>query len=171
MDRMSAPPGYNRWRVPLASVAIHLCIGSVYAWSIYNPPLTRVFGVVTSAAADWSLGEVVWIFTVAIVFLGLSAAVAGRWLEKVGPRMVGVVAAFCWGGGYIVGAAGILTHQLWLVYLGYGVLGGCGLGLGYVSPVSTLIRRLPDRRGLAAGLAILGFGRGALIGRPLREDL
>ncbi len=167
-ERIIAPPGYNRWRVPLASVAIHLCIGSVYAWSIYNPPLTRVFGVVTSAAADWSLGEVVWIFTVAIVFLGLSAAVAGRWLEKVGPRMVGVVAACCWGGGYIVGAAGILTHQLWLVYLGYGVLGGCGLGLGYVSPVSTLIRWFPDRRGMAAGMAIMGFGGGAMIGAPMK---
>ena len=167
-ERIIAPPGYNRWRVPVASVAIHLCIGSVYAWSIYNPPLTKVFGVVTSAAADWNLGEVVWIFTVAIVFLGLAAAVAGRWLEKVGPRKVGVVAACCWGGGYIVGAAGILTHQLWLIYLGYGVLGGCGLGLGYVSPVSTLIRWFPDRRGMAAGMAIMGFGGGAMIGAPMK---
>ncbi len=168
-ERIIAPPGYNRWRVPLASVAIHLCIGSVYAWSIYNPPLTKVHGVVASAAADWSLGQVVWIFTVAIVFLGLAAAFAGKWLEKVGPRMVGVVAACCWGGGYIVGAAGILTHQLWLLYLGYGVIGGCGLGLGYVSPVSTLIRWFPDRRGMAAGMAIMGFGGGAMIGAPMKE--
>ena len=168
-ERIIAPPGYNRWRVPLASVAIHLCIGSVYAWSIYNPPLTKVFGVVTSAADDWNLGEVVWIFTVAIVFLGLAAAIAGRWLETVGPRMVGTVAACCWGGGYIVGAAGILTHQLWLIYLGYGVIGGCGLGLGYVSPVSTLIRWFPDRRGMAAGMAIMGFGGGAMIGAPMKE--
>ena len=168
-ERIIAPPDYNRWRVPLASVAIHLCIGSVYAWSIYNPPLTRVYGVVTSAADDWTLGQVVWIFTVAIVCLGLSAAFAGKWLEKVGPRKVGVVAAFCWGGGYIVGAAGILTHQLWLLYLGYGVIGGCGLGLGYVSPVSTLIRWFPDRRGMAAGMAIMGFGGGAMIGAPMKE--
>ena len=167
-ERIIAPPEYNRWRVPLASVAIHLCIGSVYAWSIYNPPLTQVYGVVTSAADDWNLGQVVWIFTVAIVFLGLSAAIAGRWLEKVGPRMVGVVAACCWGGGYIVGAAGILTHQLWLIYIGYGVIGGCGLGLGYVSPVSTLIRWFPDRRGMAAGMAIMGFGGGAMIGAPMK---
>ncbi len=168
-ERIIAPPGYNRWRVPLASVAIHLCIGSVYAWSIYNPPLTRVLGVVTSAADDWNLGQVVWVFTVAIVFLGLAAAFAGKWLEKVGPRKVGVVAACCWGGGYIVGAAGILTHQLWLLYLGYGVIGGCGLGLGYVSPVSTLIRWFPDRRGMAAGMAIMGFGGGAMIGAPMKE--
>ncbi|SVC37519.1 uncharacterized protein METZ01_LOCUS290373, partial [marine metagenome] len=160
---------YNRWRVPISSIAIHLCIGSVYAWSIYNPPLTRVFGVATSSADDWSLGEVVWIFTVAIVFLGLAAAFAGRWLEKVGPRKVGVVAACCWGGGYMVGAAGILTHQLWLLYLGYGVIGGCGLGLGYVSPVSTLIRWFPDRRGMASGMAIMGFGGGAMIGAPMKE--
>jgi MFS family permease len=168
-ERIVAPPGYNRWYVPVASVSIHLCIGSVYAWSIYNPPLTKVFGVVTSAADDWSLSEVVWVFTVAIVFLGLAAAVAGRWLEQVGPRRVGVVAACCWGGGYLVGGAGILTHQLWLLYLGYGVIGGCGLGLGYVSPVSTLIRWFPDRRGMAAGMAIMGFGGGAMIGAPLKE--
>jgi MFS family permease len=168
-ERIIAPADYNRWRVPVASVAIHLCIGSVYAWSIYNPSLTRVFGVVTSAGDDWSLSEVVWVFTVAIVFLGLAAAFAGRWLEQVGPRKVGVVAACCWGGGYMVGAVGIMTHQLWLLYLGYGVIGGCGLGLGYVSPVSTLIRWFPDRRGMAAGMAIMGFGGGAMIGTPMKE--
>ena len=168
-ERIIAPPDYNRWRVPLASIAIHLCIGSVYAWSIYNPSLTRVHGVVTSAADDWSLSAVVSVFTVAIVFLGLAAAFAGKWLEEVGPRKVGVVSACCWGGGYLVGALGIMTHQLWLLYLGYGVLGGCGLGLGYVSPVSTLIRWFPDRRGMAAGMAIMGFGGGAMIGAPMKE--
>jgi MFS family permease len=168
-ERITAEPGYNRWRVPPVSIAIHLCIGSVYAWSIYNPPLTRALGVVGSAADDWVLSDVVWIFTVAIVFLGLSAAFAGKWLEKVGPRTVGVVAACCWGGGYLVGGLGILTHQLWLVYLGYGAIGGVGLGLGYVSPVSTLIRWFPDRRGMAAGMAIMGFGGGAMIGAPLKE--
>ena len=168
-ERIIAAPGYNRWRVPIASILIHLCIGSVYAWSIYNPHLTRINGVVTSAGDDWSLSEVVWVFTVAIVFLGLAAAFAGKWLEQVGPRMVGVVSACCWGGGYLVGAAGIMTHQLWLLYLGYGVIGGCGLGLGYVSPVSTLIRWFPDRRGMAAGMAIMGFGGGAMIGTPMKE--
>ena len=168
-ERIIAAPGYNRWRVPIASILIHLCIGSVYAWSIYNPHLTRINGVVTSAGDDWSLSEVVWVFTVAIVFLGLAAAFAGKWLEQVGPRMVGVVSACCWGGGYLIGAAGIMSHQLWLLYLGYGVIGGCGLGLGYVSPVSTLIRWFPDRRGMAAGMAIMGFGGGAMIGTPMKE--
>ena len=168
-EHIIASPDYNRWRVPLASIAIHLCIGSVYAWSIYNPSLTRVYGVVASSGDDWSLSEVVWVFTVAIVFLGLAAAFAGKWLESVGPRKVGVVAACCWGGGYLVGGAGIMTHQLWLLYLGYGVIGGCGLGLGYVSPVSTLIKWFPDRRGMAAGMAIMGFGGGAMIGTPLKE--
>ena len=170
-ERIVAGPGFNRWLVPPASIAIHLCIGSVYAWSIYNPALIRVFGVVTPAADDWTLSGVVWIFTVAIVSLGLSAAVAGKWLEDVGPRTVGVVAAFCWGGGYLVGSLGIALHELWLIYLGYGVIGGCGLGLGYVSPVSTLIRWFPDRRGMATGMAIMGFGGGAMIGAPLKESL
>ncbi len=170
-ERIVAEPGFNRWLVPPASIAIHLCIGSVYAWSIYNPALIRVFGVVTPAADDWTLGGVVWIFTVAIVSLGLSAAVAGKWLEDVGPRAVGVVAALCWGGGYLVGSLGIALHELWLIYLGYGVIGGCGLGLGYVSPVSTLIRWFPDRRGMATGMAIMGFGGGAMIGAPLKESL
>ncbi|MBU2937761.1 MULTISPECIES: OFA family MFS transporter [Pacificibacter] len=163
-----AEPGYNRWRVPPASIAIHLCIGSVYAWSVFNLALTRELGVVSAGADDWSLSSVVWIFSVAIVFLGLSAAFAGKWLEEVGPRMVGVVAAFLWGGGFILGSVGISTHQLWLVYLGYGVLGGCGLGLGYVSPVSTLLRWFPDRRGMATGMAIMGFGGGAMIAAPIK---
>jgi len=168
-ERIIASPGFNRWKVPPASVAIHLCIGSVYAWSIYNPPLTRLFGVVAPASGDWSLQDVTWIFSVAIVFLGFAAALAGHWLDKVGPRLVGTAAAVLWGGGYLVGSIGILTHQLWLLYLGYGVLGGCGLGLGYVSPVSTLIKWFPDRRGMATGMAIMGFGGGAMIGAPLKR--
>ncbi|MEM1430394.1 MAG: OFA family MFS transporter [Pseudomonadota bacterium] len=170
-ENIVAPEGYNRWRVPPASIAIHLCIGSVYAWSVFNPPLTRELGVVASSASDWSLSSVVWIFSVAIVVLGLTAAVGGKWLEKVGPRYVGVVAAMLWGGGFLVGSVGIATHQLWLVYLGYGVFGGAGLGLGYVSPVSTLIRWFPDRRGMATGMAIMGFGGGAMIGAPLKQWL
>jgi MFS family permease len=167
-ENIVAGPGFNRWLVPPASIAIHLCIGSVYAWSVFNPALTRQLGVVSPAADDWSLTSVVWIFSVAIVFLGLAAAFAGKWLEKVGPRMVGTVAAFCWGGGFLIGSAGIASHQLWLVYLGYGALGGCGLGLGYVSPVSTLLRWFPDRRGMATGMAIMGFGGGAMIAAPVK---
>ena len=170
-DHIVAEPGFNRWKIPVASVAIHLCISSVYAWSIFNPPLTRAVGVVASAPEDWSLSSVVWVFSTAIAFLGLAAAFAGKWLEDVGPRMVGFVAACLWGGGFMVGGVGIAYHQLWLIYFGYGVLGGCGLGLGYVSPVSTLIRWFPDRRGMAAGMAIMGFGGGAMIGAPLKEYL
>ena len=167
--RIVAKPGFNRWWIAPAALGIHLCIGSVYAWSLFNPALIKRIGVVTSAADDWSLKGVVWVFTVAIVFLGLAAAIAGHWLEKVGPRMVGVVAACCWSGGFFVGGIGIVTGHLWLLYLGYGVIGGCGLGLGYVSPVSTLIRWFPDRRGMATGIAIMGFGGGAMIAKPMIE--
>ena len=170
-ESILAPADFNRWRIPPASIAIHLCIGSAYAWSIFNPALVRVRGVVISAAEDWTDAQVIWVFTVAIVFLGLSAAVAGRWLERVGPRTVGLVAAVCWSGGFFLGGLAIWLHQLWLLYLGYGVLGGCGLGLGYVSPVSTLIRWFPDRRGMAAGIAIMGFGGGAIVATPLQEQL
>ncbi len=170
-DKIVAGPGFNRWRIVPAALGIHLCIGSVYAWSLFNPSLIKRIGIVTSAADDWSLKNVVWVFTVAIVFLGLSAAVGGKWLEKVGPRMVGVVAACCWGGGFVLGGFGIISGQLWLLYLGYGVIGGCGLGLGYVSPVSTLIRWFPDRRGMATGMAIMGFGGGAMIAKFMIEPL
>ncbi len=168
-DRILAPAGFNRWLIAPAALGIHLCIGSVYAWSLFNPALIKRVGVVTSSADDWSLTSVVTIFTVAIVFLGLSAAIAGKWLEQVGPRMVGVVSACCWGGGFLIGGLGIVIGQLWLVYLGYGVIGGCGLGLGYVSPVSTLIRWFPDRRGMATGIAIMGFGGGAMLAKPMIE--
>ena len=166
-DRIIANHDFNRWLIPPASIGIHLCIGSVYAWSIFNPALTKSLGVVVSSANDWSLSEVVWIFSVAIVSLGLAAAFAGKWLEEVGPRLVGFVAACLWGGGFLIGSIGVFTHQLWLIYIGYGVFGGFGLGLGYVSPVSTLIRWFPDRRGMATGMAIMGFGGGAMIGAPL----
>ena len=166
-SNITASENFNRWLVPPISISIHLCIGSVYAWSMFNPALTTSLGVVSSAANDWSLGDVVWIFSTAIIFLGMAAAFAGKWLEEVGPRLVGFVAACLWGGGFLIGSIGIIYHELWLVYLGYGVFGGCGLGLGYVSPVSTLIRWFPDRRGMATGMAIMGFGGGAMIGAPL----
>lgn len=128
-ERIVAKPGFNRWLVPPASIAIHLCIGSVYAWSIFNAPLVRQHGVVTSAADDWSLSSVVWIFSTAIVFLGLAAAFGGKWLEKVGPRAVGFLAAILWGGGFLIGSLGIMFDQLWLLYLGYGALGGAASAL------------------------------------------
>lgn len=168
-ERIVRGPEFNRWLAVPPSIAVHLCIGSVYAWSIYNPALIEVLGVATSAGDDWTLRQVVWIFSVAIAFTGLTAAFAGKWVEKVGPRMVCVMAACFWGGGYMLSSLGVTLHQLWLIYLGYGVIGGIGLGLGYVSPVSNLIRWFPDRRGLAAGMAIMGFGGGAMIAVPLKE--
>ena len=169
--RTVAGPGYNRWLVPPAALAIHLAIGQAYAFSVFNLPLTRVIGVTESAPADWKLTTLGWIFSLAIVFLGLSAAVFGKWLEAAGPRKAMFAAAVCFGGGFLVSALGVWAHQVWLLYLGYGVLGGIGLGLGYISPVSTLIKWFPDRPGMATGLAIMGFGGGAMIGAPLAEAL
>jgi MFS family permease len=133
--------------------------------------LTRQLGVTHSIAGDWRLTELGWIFTIAIFVLGASAALFGKWVQAVGPRKSGFVAALCWGIGFLVGALGIKTHQLWLVYLGYGVIGGCGLGIGYITPVSTLISWFPDRRGMSTGMAIMGFGGGALIASPLSDFL
>ena len=162
-----APPGFSRWMVPPAALAVHLCIGQAYAFSVFNAPLTKVIGITASAPDDWSLTTLGWIFSLAIVFLGLSAAFGGKWLERVGPRRTMLTAACCFGGGFLVSALGVYLHQIALLYLGYGVIGGIGLGLGYVSPVSTLIRWFPDRRGMATGLAIMGFGGGAMIAAPL----
>jgi MFS family permease len=170
-ERITASHHYNRWLIPPAALAVHLCIGQAYAFSVFNEPLTRILGVTESAPGDWKLTTIGWIYSLAIVFLGLSAAFAGKWLEKVGPRRTMFTAACCFGGGFILSAIGVHTHQVWLLYLGYGVLGGCGLGLGYVSPVSTLIKWFPDRRGMATGMAIMGFGGGAMIGAPLGVTL
>ena len=165
--RSIAPPGYSRWRVPPAALAIHLSIGQAYAFSVFNLPLTRVLGVTESAPGDWALTTVGWIFSIAIVCLGLSAFTFGRWLEEAGPRKAMFASACCFAGGFFVAALGVRWHVIGLVYLGYGVLGGIGLGLGYISPVSTLIKWFPDRPGMATGLAIMGFGGGAMIGSPL----
>jgi MFS family permease len=162
-----APPNYERFLVPPAALAVHLSIGQAYAFSTFNLPLTKLIGITHSAPGDWDLKEVGWIFSIAIVILGSSAALFGRWVERVGPRQSMFTAALCFGGGFMVSAAGIHLHQLWLIYLGYGVLGGCGLGIGYISPVSTLIKWFPDRPGMATGMAIMGFGGGALIAAPL----
>jgi MFS family permease len=162
-----APARYNRFLVPPAALAVHLSIGQVYAFSTFNLPLTKLIGITHSAPEDWKLTEVGWTFSIAIAILGISAAVFGHWVERVGPRKSMFTAALCFGGGFIVAAFGIKYHQLWLLYLGYGVLGGCGLGIGYISPVSTLIKWFPDRPGMATGMAIMGFGGGALIAAPL----
>jgi MFS family permease len=166
-DRTVAAPGVSRWLVPPAALCIHLCIGQVYAFSVFNLPLTNLIGIHHSAPGDWKLTDVGWIFTLAIFFLGVSAAILGRWVEEGGPRRAMFAAALCFSGGFFVSAAGVYAHAIWVVYLGYGVLGGFGLGIGYISPVSTLIKWFPDRPGMATGMAIMGFGGGALIASPL----
>jgi MFS family permease len=163
-----ARPGFSRWLVPPAALSIHLAIGQVYSFSIFKNPLLALKG---ADGAAWNLKEVGYIFSIAIAVLGLSAALFGRWLETAGPRKAMFVAATCFGSGFLVAAAGAATHSLALIYLGYGVIGGVGLGLGYISPVSTLIKWFPDRPGLATGLAIMGFGGGAMIGSPLGTRL
>jgi MFS family permease len=162
-----AGPGFSRWMVPPAALCVHLCIGQAYAFSVFNLPMTKLLGITASAPGDWRLTDLGWIFSIAIVFLGLSAAVFGRWVEEGGPRRAMFTAGLCWGGGFLISALGTYTHNLWLIYFGYGVLGGCGLGIGYISPVSTLIKWFPDRPGMATGMAIMGFGGGAFIASPL----
>ncbi len=162
-ERTVAAPGYRRWLFPPAALAVHLSIGEVYAFSVFKTPLVDHF--------DSSLTAIGAIFSIAIVMLGLSAAFLGTWVERSGPRKSMATAAVCWSGGFMVAALGVSADQLWLVYLGYGVLGGIGLGIGYISPVSTLIKWFPDRPGLATGLAIMGFGGGALIASPLSTKL
>ena len=162
-DRSIARAGYSRWLIPPAALAIHLSIGQVYAFSVFKRPLQAHFGTTPTPIAG--------IFSLAIVILGLSAAFGGTWVERQGPRKAMFVAACCWGAGFAIGALGIATRQLWLLYLGYGVVGGIGLGIAYISPVPTLIKWFPDRPGLATGLAIMGFGGGALIASPVSVKL
>jgi MFS family permease len=184
--RTIAGPGFNRWLVPPAALAIHLCIGMAYGLSVFWLPLSKAIGVKQALACpktmtilselvatdcDWRVSSLVWVFTLGIVVLGLAAALWGGWLEHAGPRKAGVVAAVCWAGGLALAALAVELHQLWLLWLGPGVLGGIGLGLGYISPVSTLIKWFPDRRGMATGMAIMGFGGGAMIGSPLADLL
>jgi len=166
-QRTVAGPGFSRWMVPPAALCIHLCIGQVYALSVFNRPLTRLEGITESTPNDWLLTEIGWMYTLAIVFLGLSAATFGRWVEEGGPRRAMFTAGICWSSGFLVSALGAHIHNIWLMYLGYGVLGGIGLGLGYISPVSTLIKWFPDRPGMATGMAIMGFGGGAFLASPL----
>jgi MFS family permease len=166
-ERTIAMPGFNRWMVPPAALCIHLCIGQAYAFSVFNLPMTKLIGISKSAPDDWKLTELGWIFSIAIVFLGLSAAVFGRWVEEGGPRRAMFTSGVCWAAGFLISAIGVYAHQLWIIYIGYGVIGGIALGLGYISPVSTLIKWFPDRPGMATGMAIMGFGGGAFIASPL----
>ncbi|MBV7539514.1 OFA family MFS transporter [Acidovorax sp. sic0104] len=186
-ERIIAAPGFNRWLVPPAALAIHLCIGMAYGFSVFWLPLSKALSTAGTGAAcakdmsffaelfasgcDWRVATLGWMYTLFFVFLGCSAAIWGGWLERAGPRKAGVVSAVCWCGGMLLSALGIHLHQFWLMILGSGVIGGIGLGLGYISPVSTLIKWFPDRRGMATGMAIMGFGGGAMIGSPLAVDL
>jgi MFS family permease len=184
-EKIIAAAGFNRWLVPPAALCIHLCIGMAYGFSVFWLPLSRAIGLSAPKACpdmsivqelftttcDWRVASLGWMYTLFFVVLGVSAALWGGWLERAGPRKAGVVAAFCWGGGLLLGAIGVYTHQLWILWLGSGVIGGVGLGLGYISPVSTLVKWFPDRRGMATGMAIMGFGGGAMIGAPLADML
>jgi MFS family permease len=184
-ERIIATAGFNRWMVPPAALCIHLCIGMAYGFSVFWLPLSRAIGLdkpkacpdmtifqeLVTTTCDWKVASLGWMFTLFFVLLGVSAALWGGWLERSGPRKAGVVAALCWSGGLVLGAIGIYFHQLWMLWLGSGVIGGVGLGLGYISPVSTLVKWFPDRRGMATGMAIMGFGGGAMIGAPLANLL
>lgn len=185
-ERTVAAPNFNRWLVPPAALAVHLSIGMAYGFSVFWLPLSKAVGITAPVACpaemgffelliardcDWKISHLGWMYTLFFVFLGSSAALFGHWLEHAGPRKAGVIASLCWAGGFFISALGIHWHQLWMLWLGSGVIGGCGLGLGYISPVSTLIKWFPDRRGLATGMAIMGFGGGAMIGAPLADLL
>jgi len=183
-ERIIAKAGFNRWLVPPAALCIHLCIGMAYGFSVFWLPLSRALGPraqscpnmtlieeLFTTTCNWRVASLGWMYTLFFVLLGIAAAVWGGWLERAGPRKAGVVAALCWCGGLVIGAVGIYLHQLWLMWLGAGVIGGIGLGLGYISPVSTLVKWFPDRRGMATGMAIMGFGGGAMIGAPLADFL
>lgn len=184
--RIIAAPGFNRWLVPPAALAIHLCIGMAYGFSVFWLPLSKALGIkeaikcgpdvgffqeLFASGCDWKISTLGWMYTLFFVLLGSSAAIWGGWLERAGPRKAGVVSAVCWCGGMLISALGVHLHQFWLMLLGSGVIGGIGLGLGYISPVSTLIKWFPDRRGMATGMAIMGFGGGAMIGSPLAAEL
>ncbi|TDV52558.1 nitrate/nitrite transporter NarK [Pseudomonas graminis] len=185
-ERIIAKRGFNRWLVPPAALAIHLCIGMAYGFSVFWLPLSKAIGIkaavacpadmgffeqVISSSCDWPISMLGWIYTLFFIFLGCSAAIWGGWLEHAGPRKAGVVSALCWCGGLLISALGVYTHQIWLMWIGSGVIGGIGLGLGYISPVSTLIKWFPDKRGMATGMAIMGFGGGAMVGAPLATAL
>lgn len=166
-----APPGFNRWLVPPAAIAVHMCIGQVYGFSVFKKPLAKALGITAPSALDWTEADVGVAYSIALALLGLSAAVFGKWVERSGPRKTMLASMLCFCTGLVLAACAVKWHQLWLLYAGYGLIGGIGLGLGYIAPVSTLMKWFPDRPGMATGMAIMGFGGGALIGGPLAEEL
>jgi MFS family permease len=196
-EHITANANFNRWLVPPAALAVHLSIGMAYGFSVFWKPLGKVLmgedGTPIKACAagaatfsdklsgtakalfatdcNWTQFDLGWMFTLFFVLLGCSAALWGGWLEREGPRKAGLVSMLLWCGGLLISAYGVYAHQLWLMWLGSGVIGGIGLGLGYISPVSTLIKWFPDHRGMATGMAIMGFGGGAMIGSPLATKL
>jgi MFS family permease len=166
-ERIVAPPGWSRWLIPPAALSIHLAIGQAYAWSVFKTPLSK-----TILAGNASAGVLSALpFTLGIIMLGLSAALFGTRVDARGPRWAMAVASACFVSGFLISALGMYTGQYWLVIVGYGFVGGIGLGIGYISPVSTLIKWFPDRPGLSTGIAIMGFGGGALIASPLTTQL
>src|SRR5215472_15604178 len=184
--RYIAQPGFSRWLVPPCALSIHLCIGMAYGFSVFWLPLHKAIGITKSidcpadmgflataftTSCDWKVSTLGWMYTLFFVFLGTASALWGGWLERVGPRKAGFAAAFLWCGGLVISSFGVSVHQIWLLWVGSGIIGGLGLGLGYISPVSTLIKWFPDRRGMATGMAIMGFGGGAMIGAPLADIL
>ncbi|MCH5386028.1 MFS transporter [Limosilactobacillus reuteri] len=155
------PKTRNRYGVAIAGVILHLMIGSVYAWSVFTKPISSYTG--------WKETSVSFAFSLAIFCLGMSAAFMGRLVEKFGPTVTGTISSICYGSGIALTGLAIQSHQLWLLYVAYGVIGG--LGLGYVTPVSTIVRWFPDKRGLATGLAIMGFGFAAMLTGPIAQSL
>lgn len=170
-EATTASPGFSRWLVPPAAIAVHMCIGQVYGFSVFKKPLTRALGITAPVSGDWSVADVGVAYSIALALLGLSAAFFGKWVERSGPRKTMLASMVCFCSGLALSALAVRWHQLWLLYAGYGLIGGIGLGLGYIAPVSTLMKWFPDRPGMATGMAIMGFGGGALIGGPLAEEL
>src|SRR5690349_24362025 len=166
-ERTVAPAGWSRWLIPPAALSIHLAIGQAYAWSVFKTPLAATLLPVNPTAGVLTALP----FELGIIMLGLAAAVFGTKVDANGPRWAMVVASSCFVSGFLVSALGCYLGQFWLVVVGYGFLGGIGLGIGYISPVSTLIKWFPGRPGLPPGLAIMGFGGGALIASPLSRQL
>ena len=166
-----AKPGFNRWLVPPAAIAVHMCIGQVYGFSVFKKPLGKLLGNEAHGFVAWTEADVGVAYSIALALLGLSAAVFGKWVERSGPRKTMLASMICFCSGLVLASCAVRWHQLWLLYAGYGLIGGIGLGLGYISPVSTLMKWFPDRPGMATGMAIMGFGGGALIGGPLAEEL
>ncbi len=173
LDRSAtvAKPGFNRWLVPPAAIAVHMCIGQVYGFSVFKKPLAKSLGIAAPIAGDWTEADVGVAYSIALALLGLSAAFFGKWVERSGPRKTMLASMICFCSGLVLTSLAVRWHQLWMLYAGYGLIGGIGLGLGYISPVSTLMKWFPDRPGMATGMAIMGFGGGALIGGPLAEEL